>query len=265
MAVNILFIDDDAELQELLGEYFEKKGLTMTGALTGELGLREARRSPPDIVILDLMLPDRDGLEVLRSLNRESDLPVIMLTALEDETDRIVGLEVGADDYLHKPINPRELLARIKAVLRRTAGRKGCGTPRPGAATPSARGTEPSTEPGGEPVWETGEEPASDQTREPAMDLTIHPERGEVRLGEKPVALTQVEFDILHTLAGAKGRIVTRDRLMDLARGKEFEAYDRSIDVHISRIRKKIEPDPARPRRIKTVRGKGYMWEGESP
>jgi len=163
-----------------------------------------------------------------------------MLTALEDETDRIVGLEMGADDYLHKPINPRELLARVKAILRRTKAA--------GSDSPEKKDADTVPAPGGSDT----------------MGIFLDPDRGEASINGRPVELTRVEFDILSALMRSEGRIVTRDRLMDLSRGRDFEAYDRSIDVHISRIRKKIEENPARPRWIKTVWGKGYKWEGDA-
>lgn len=234
MARKILFIDDDAGLQALLAEYFTQKGFDLVGALTGREGLDLLPHCRPDIIILDLMLPEIDGFDVLRSIRSSSDIPVIMLTALEDETDRIVGLEIGADDYLHKPINPRELLARVKAVLRRS----GDGEEDASSVLPDLPGT---------------------------GDFSMDPERRLFILEGRQIDLTQVEFDILHALIQARGRIVTRDRLMDLTRGRDFEAFDRSIDVHISRIRKKVEQDPTKPKRIKTIWGKGYCWEGELP
>jgi DNA-binding response OmpR family regulator len=176
------------------------------------------------------MMPEMDGFETLRHLRKSSDIPVIMLTALDDETDRIVGLEMGADDYLHKPINPRELLARIKAILRRT-----------------------------KPLTTEGKlETATEGSH-------IDPSSRSFVLNGRPIDLTAVEFDILYALIQAKGRIVTRDRLMDLARGRDFQAFDRSIDVHISRIRKKVEGNPSKPRLIKTAWGRGYLWEGILP
>ena len=235
MSIRILFIDDDAKLQSLLKEYFSRKGHEMITALDGAGGVEALDRVSPDIVILDLMLPDVDGFDLLRTLSRRSGPPIIMLTATEDETDRIIGLEMGADDYLHKPINPRELLARIKVVLRRT----------------------------GRTVPDTPAEPEQSPPS-PGKNFIFKPERNQVLLDGNPVELTTVECDILHTLIKAKGRVVTRDRLMDLARGRDFEAFDRSIDVHISRIRKKIEHTPSRPERIKTIWGKGYTWEGDA-
>lgn len=224
----ILLIDDDEKILDLLQDYLGNKGYKTFCAKTGEEGLIALNDFNPDIIVLDLMLPQIDGFEVLRRIRTISDIPIIMLTALEDETDRIVGLEMGADDYLHKPINPRELVARIKVVLRR------CNSS------------------------------FNTQKKSEVKNIKLFPKRSEVRIDDKDAGLTSVEFDILYTLAKSKGRIVTRDLLMDLARGKTFEAFDRSIDVHISRIRKKIEDDPSKPKLIKTVWGKGYMWEGEN-
>ncbi|MCG8685492.1 MAG: response regulator transcription factor [Desulfobacterales bacterium] len=223
--IQILIIDDDEGLQALLAEYFSHKGIRTSHALTGREGL--TRLTGIDVVILDLMMPEMDGLETLRRIRQMGNLPVIMLTALEDETDRIVGLEMGADDYVHKPINPRELLARIKSIVRRTRA---------------------------------GQHPLEP---EPTNGISIDAERRMFAIDGKAIDLTQVEFDILQVLVQANGRIITRDRLMDLTRGRDFEAYDRSIDVHISRIRKKIEKNPSEPERIKTVWGKGYKWDGE--
>ena len=239
--IRILFIDDDEGLQTLLAEYFSKKGIEVVSALNGADGIRllDDKSIGIDVVVLDLMMPEMDGFETLTAIRRRGELPVIMLTALEDETDRIVGLEMGADDYLHKPINPRELLARAKAILRRT----------------KASGSSPEKK-------DTDAIPAPEATE--SFGITLDPDRGEVTVNGRPVELTRVEFDILHALIRSEGRIVSRDRLMDLSRGRDFEAYDRSIDVHISRIRKKIEENPARPRWIKTVWGKGYKWEGDA-
>ena len=236
MKNKILFIDDDVKIQELLREYFNKNEFEMSTALTGTQGIHQLRHQQFDIVILDLMLPEIDGFETLRAIKQMSDIPVIMLTAVEDETNRIVGLEMGADDYLHKPINPRELLARIKAVLRRTR---------------KQRNGYHST--------------AADNRGElESMGVAIDPSRRRVCLEGRNVDLSTVEFDIVYALIKSKGHVVTRDRLMDLTRGRTFEAFDRSIDVHISRIRKKIEKNPATLERIKTIWGKGYMWPGEN-
>ena len=239
MPKTLLVIDDDQRIQDLLGKYFEKNGFETCSALTGTAGLRilEGADARVDLIILDIMLPEMDGFETLRRIRMTSNIPVIMLTAKEDETDRIVGLEMGADDYLSKPFNPRELLARVKAVLRRTT---------PGTAVardPSAR------------------EDAPVQVR--SMGLVMNPATRQAALDGQTVHLSTVEFDILYALVCAKGRVVSRDELMTLARGMNFEAFDRSIDVHVSRIRKKIEPEPARPVMLRTIWGKGYLWSDD--
>ncbi|MBT8340782.1 MAG: response regulator transcription factor [Desulfatitalea sp.] len=228
MPLKILIIDDDAKLQALLRDYFQNNSFEVHSALRGDEGVDTLIRGAFDMVILDIMLPDMDGFETLRAIRKTSDLPVLMLTARGDETDRIVGLEMGADDYLQKPFNPRELLARIKAILRRTQ--------------PQAR----------------AEKPASGVIH--SSGVGIDPLRRRIWIGAQEIHLSTVEFDILLALVQAKGKVITRDHLMTLVRGRDFEAFDRSIDVHVSRIRKKIEDDPAKPRRILTVWGKGYRW-----
>ncbi len=230
MVKTILFIDDDERIQDLLQDYFQKNSFNTLSALTGYEGLKliKAPNSIVNIIILDLMLPEMDGFETLREIRKYCDIPVIMLTARDDETDRIVGLEMGADDYLHKPFNPRELLARIKVVLRRVNKQESIST--------------------------------SDEGEIHSMGININPATRIAKQGGVDINLSTVEFDILHTLIISKGRVITRDRLMTLARGRDFEAFDRSIDVHISRIRKKIEIDPANPELVKTIWGKGYMW-----
>ncbi|MDE2907484.1 MAG: response regulator transcription factor, partial [Acidobacteriota bacterium] len=191
-------------------------------------GLAALSRVKPDAVILDVMLPDLDGFEVCRRIRASSSVPVLMLTARGDDTDRIVGLELGADDYLPKPFNPRELLARIRAVLRRSNG----------------------TRSGVRDVMRFGR-------------LEIDPASRMVTLGDEPCALTGYQFDLLHALASNAGRVMSRERLMDRLRGETLEAFDRSIDVHVSRIRAAIEDDPRHPRRIITVRGAGYVFASE--
>ncbi len=226
----ILFIDDDERIHDLLNEYFRKNGFQTLSALSGMQGITILNDSAShvDMVILDIMLPEMDGFETLRHIKKTNDVPVIMLTAKDDETDRIVGLEMGADDYLNKPFNPRELLARIKAVLRRTQ-------PAPSQIM-------------------------TDNEQLQSLGITMNPAtRTVIRKGEE-IHLSTVEFDILYALMGSQGRVISRDELMTLARGLNFEAFDRSIDVHVSRIRKKIEPDPGNPRMLKTIWGKGYMW-----
>lgn len=237
MARNILIIDDDAVLQHLLCDYLKDHLLVVTPSLTAKEGLtrlREAAKHHFALVVLDIMLPDLDGFEALRQIRTLSSVPVVMLTARSDETDRIIGLEMGADDYMHKPFNPRELLARIKAVLRRSDPR----------ALPAADRRQ-----GG---FQAG-------------PFTLDTDTCKLFRGGREIVLSGVEFDILKELAQYPGRTMSRDHLLNIARGRDFEAFDRSIDVHISRIRKKIEDHPARPNYIKTVWGKGYAWDDEAP
>jgi DNA-binding response OmpR family regulator len=223
MPSRILLIEDDARLAAMLRDYLGKAGLEVSVSGTGREGLAGARAGNVDAVVLDLTLPDQDGLEVCRALRAHSDLPLLMLTARGDEEDRIVGLELGADDYLAKPFNPRELLARLRAVMRR----------RPGS---------------------TQRRPLRFGRLEIDRDARVARVAGEER------ALTSHQFDLLCALAESAGRVVSRERLMEKVRGGPVEAFDRSIDVHISRIRAAIEDDPAHPRRILTVRGAGYVF-----
>jgi DNA-binding response OmpR family regulator len=224
MADTILIIDDDTRLSAMLADYLAGNGFSVRRAATGEAGLAEVARRAPDAVVLDVMMPGIDGLETCRRIRAVSDVPVLMLTAKGDETDRIVGLELGADDYLPKPFNPRELLARLKAILRRRAA-----TPTGGKAMRFGR-------------------------------LEIDPDSRAVRLDGSERAMTSYQFDLLVALAKNAGRVLSREQLMDMARGAELEAFDRSIDVHVSRIRAAIETDPKHPRRIITVRGAGYVF-----
>lgn len=223
MAERVLIIDDDARLAAMLADYLTEGGLVVARAGDGESGLQMMAREQPDIIVLDLMMPGIDGLETCRRIRARSDVPILMLTARGEETDRIVGLELGADDYLPKPFNPRELLARLRAILRRRHA--------------PARGR----------IIRFGQ-------LEIDEDARIVRVRGE----EKP--LTSYQFDLLCAFAEHAGRVLSRDQLLDLVRGAELEAFDRSIDVHISRIRAAIEEDPKRPRRILTVRGAGYVF-----
>ncbi len=228
----LLMIEDDARLAQMVREYLERSGFSVTHAADGRSGLA-LLESPsadglPQLVILDLMLPDMDGLEVCRRLRalptEASRVPVLMLTAKGDPMDRVVGLEMGADDYLPKPFEPRELLARIRAVLRRRDD-----------AAPPAR------------VMRFG-------------SLEIDRDARRVRVGDRPVELTSHQFDLLAALAERAGRVLTREQIMEAVRGRELEAFDRSIDVHMGRIRAAIEDDPKVPRRILTVRGVGYVF-----
>ena len=218
----ILVVDDDARLRSLLEEYLTGRGFAVETAPDGEAGLERARSAGIDLVVLDIMLPGKDGLEVCRELRTFSRVPVIMLTARGDETDRIVGLELGADDYLPKPFNPRELVARIQAVLRRT----------------------------------DASDVASDVLR--AGPVTVDPDRRLAHYEQRELDLTTTEFEILRALVANAGRVIPRERLMGLARGQDWAAYDRSVDVHISHLRKKLGDDSRSPQLIKTVRGVGY-------
>lgn len=223
MADEILIIDDDARLAAMLSDYLSANGFTVATAGSGRSGVEALRRRPPAAVILDVMLPDIDGFETCRQIRAFSDVPVLMLTAKGEETDRIVGLELGADDYLPKPFNPRELLARLKAILRR-------------------RGTADNHR-----VLRFGR-------------LEIDPGSRAVRIEGAERQLTSHQFDLLVALAENAGRTLSREQLMDIVKGEELEAFDRSIDVHVSRIRAAIETDPKNPRRLITVRGAGYVF-----
>jgi len=226
MATRILMIEDDARLAEMVARDLGRSGLEVTGSGTASEGLARLAREPFDIVLLDLMLPDADGLDVCRRLRASgSAVPVIMLTAKGDPTDRVVGLELGADDYLGKPFDPRELLARIRAVLRRPAAVAGAA-PR---------------------VLRFGRLEVDADARVARVD-------GE----ERP--MTAHRFNLLLAMAERPGRVLTRERLMELVKGEALEAFDRSIDVHVARIRAAIEDDPRSPRRILTVRGAGYVF-----
>jgi DNA-binding response OmpR family regulator len=221
-----LLIDDDARLGGLVTEYLGKHEIDVTVAADGERGLANLRKTHFDVVLLDVMLPGADGFEVcrrIRAMPEHAARPVIMLTARGDDVDKIVGLELGADDYLAKPFNPRELLARIRAVLRR--GRALA------TATPRFR----------------------------AGRLEIDFDAREVKVGGKRQTLTSYEFALLAALARAAGRVLSREQLLDALKGVEYETFDRSIDVHVSKLRAKLEANPKEPRYIKTVRGVGYV------
>ena len=228
MAGRILMIEDDASLASMVGEYLRGAGMQVDAAHDAASGLAALARVKPDAVILDVMLPDLDGFEVCRRIRAGSDVPVLMLTARGDDIDRIVGLELGADDYLPKPFNPRELLARLRAILRRGAG-----------ASPGAR----------------------DAMRFGRLEIDSATRRA--TLGDAPCALTGYQFDVLWALASNAGRVMSREKLMEGLRGHSLDAFDRSIDVHVSRIRAAIEDDPRHPRRIITVRGAGYVFASE--
>ena len=223
----LLLIDDDARLTDMLGEYLRRQGYEVQTAASLAEGRTRLKQTPPDALVLDLMLPDGDGLNFTRELRgepRTRRLPLLMLTARGEPMDRIVGLELGADDYLGKPFEARELLARLKALLRRAA--------------PEAAGDE---------VLVFGR-------------LEVDLGARQARLDGQPCDLTSHQFDLLGVLAAAPGRVLSRDQIMDALKGHPLEAYDRSIDVHISRIRSVIEDDAKRPRRVLTVRGAGYVF-----
>jgi DNA-binding response OmpR family regulator len=232
----ILLVEDDPRLAEMLIEYLSQANFRVTHAATGRAAMAHIGSAEIDAVILDLMLPDMDGLDVCRQLRVTSDVPVLMLTARGDAIDRIVGLEIGADDYLPKPFEPRELLARLRAILRRRVDVRHLDAP-PGAA---------------------GSHAADSFLR--FGRLEIDPAAHSAKLDGVPCELTAYQFDLLLVLARHAGRVLSRDALMDLLKGEPLEAFDRSIDVHMSRIRATVEDDPKKPRRIITVRGAGYLF-----
>lgn len=225
--MKVIIIDDDEELLNLLDEYLSNKGLEICKVNSGVKALEMLEKEHFDMAILDIMMPGMDGLEVLRHINTDfSYLPVIMLTAMGGESDRVIGLELGADDYIAKPFSSRELFARIKAIVRRQ------------------------------------EKVLKKNNSVPSIAIKIDLEKREVLKHGKSIELSSVEFDVLSILVQNKGIVLSRDRLMDLARGKDFMAFDRSMDVHISHLRQKLENDPKNPTLIKTVWGVGYIYTG---
>ncbi len=226
---HILVVDDDREIRDLLAKFLERQRLRITTARDGKEARRAFLNGHFQLVVLDLMMPGEDGLELARWLRSEGKVPIIMLTAMAEETDRIIGLELGADDYVTKPFNPRELLARIRAVLRRA------GDPAEPKHDPSLRALR-----------------FSGWTIEPARRRLLNPEGVEV-------ALTGGEFDLLLALVERANRVLTRDMLLDLLRGRQAGPFDRAIDVAVSRLRRKLEDDGRRAQLIKTVRGGGYV------
>jgi DNA-binding response OmpR family regulator len=224
-----LLVEDDARLAALTREYLEGHGVVVTVASDGRRGLAEALTRRHDVVLLDLMLPEKHGLEVCRELRARSDVPIIVLTARGEEADRVMGLELGADDYLPKPYSPRELLARMRAVVRRARGRAG---------------------------------PSLEVVRVGA--LTVDPAARRATYGGRELPLTGYEFALLKALAERAGRVLSREQLMEMAKGSAEESFDRSVDVHVSRLRQKLGDDPKRPRLIKTVRGAGYLLAADA-
>jgi len=225
----ILVVDDELKIVQLARDYLEHAGFAVLMAHDGKSALASVRAAKPDLVILDLGLPEMDGLDVTRALRKDSNVPIIMLTARVEETDKLVGLELGADDYITKPFSPKELVARVRAVLRRLDASR--------------------TSAGAETIR--------------VADLTLDVPRMRVTLGERAVDVTPTEFQLLAALARQPGRIFTRAQLLDAVRGIAFESYERAIDAHIKNIRRKIEPNPREPRYVLTVYGVGYKFADE--
>ena len=220
----ILVVDDEPKIATLARDYLEHAGFAVVTAGDGPTALATVRQRRPDLVVLDLGLPGLDGLDVTRQLRRDSSIPIVMLTARDDELDKLLGLELGADDYVTKPFSPRELVARVRAVLRRAE--------RPPEAGETVR----------------------------AGDLTLDVPRMRAEVAGRAVDLTPTEFQLLATLAARPGRIFTRAQLLDAVRGVTFETYERAIDSHVKNLRRKVEPDPRRPRYVLTVYGVGYRF-----
>lgn len=225
MAQRILVVEDELEIVRVVRAYLERSGYEVIVARDGREGLRRAQQESPNLVVLDLNLPVVDGLDVCRALRRESDLPIIMVTARAEEADKLIGLELGADDYVTKPFSPRELVARVRAVLRRVHS----------------------------------EELPTDVIH--AGDIEIDVTGHKVTVRGHTVALTPTEFELLATMARHPGRVFTREQLLEATTGEAYEGYERTINVHIKNLRQKIEPDPSDPLYVRTVRGLGYKYE----
>jgi two-component system alkaline phosphatase synthesis response regulator PhoP len=221
----ILVVDDEPQIMQLVRDHLEHAGFTVLEAADGSSALHTAAAGHPDLVVLDLGLPGLDGLDVTRSLRRDNPVPIIMLTARGDESDKLVGLELGADDYVTKPFSPKELVARVRAVLRRAEA----------AATPT------------------------DVIR-PGDDVELDVPRMEVRVQGRRVELTPTEFQLLAAMARQPGRVFSRAQLLDALHGVAFDSYERAIDAHVKNIRRKLEPDPRAPRYLQTVFGVGYRF-----
>ena len=227
MNETVLVVDDEPKIVKQARDYLERSGFRVVTAGDGTTALAVARHERPDLIVLDLNLPGMDGLDVCRALRRDSDVPIIMLTARVDEPDRLIGLELGADDYITKPFSPRELVARVRAVLRRVQG----GVHQPG--------------------------------RIRAGDLEIDLRGRRVTRGGEPLRLTRTEFNLLTTLAQHPGQTFTRAQLLDRLHGVAYDGYDRSVDAHVKNLRRKLEPDLAEPRYVLTVYGIGYRFTDE--
>ncbi|MFZ5809844.1 MAG: response regulator [Chloroflexota bacterium] len=225
MAKKILVVDDKAEIRKLLKSYFAQEGFEVVSAADGQEALFIARQEKPDLVLLDLMMPEMNGYDFLRAFNREADTPVIILTAKLDENDKVLGLELGADDYVVKPFSPRELTARVRAVLRR---------------------------------MEKAQKSEADILR--YADVVLDVQARLVKANDRILELTPSEFELLATLIASPGRVFTRLELLERLQGSAYEGYERTIDVHIRNLRTKLEPDPSKPRYIETVYGVGYRF-----
>ena len=227
MNETILVVDDEPKIVKQARDYLERSGFRVVMAGDGKTALAQARHERPDLIVLDLNLPEMDGLDVCRALRRESDVPIIMLTARVDEADRLIGLELGADDYITKPFSPRELVARVRAVLRRVQG----GVHQPGLVR--------------------------------AGDLEIDLQGHRVVRGGEAIDLTRSEFNLLALLAQHPGQTFSRAQLLDRLHGVAYDGYDRSVDAHVKNLRRKLEPDPSEPRYVLTVYGVGYKFTDE--
>jgi len=224
----ILIIEDEMELIRVLRSYLEKAGYSVTHSTRGDEGYARWEADKPDLVLLDLNLPGMDGLEIARQMRKKSEIPILMLTARVDELDRLIGLELGADDYISKPFSPREVVARVKAVLRRT-----------------------------------GSSVRSEVNYLQVGELSINVDAHQVKLGVTELELTPTEFSLLAALAGQPGRVLSRLQLLEYSQGTAYEGYERTIDAHIKNLRAKIEPDPRNPQYIETVFGVGYRFHKE--
>ncbi|HKA04232.1 MAG TPA: response regulator transcription factor [Acidimicrobiales bacterium] len=224
LSKRVLVVDDEPKIVEVVGDYLRTAGFSVTTAADGQSAVASARARPPDLVVLDLGLPGLDGLDVTRELRRAGPVPIIMLTARGEETDRVLGLELGADDYVVKPFSPRELLARVRAVLRRTEDRQ------------------------------------TSRERFVVGDVAVDTCRREVTVNDRVIELTATEFDLLVTLTRQPGRVFTRAQLLGAIHGVVVDSYERTVDAHIKNIRRKLEPDPHRPRYLVTVHSVGYRF-----
>ena len=220
----ILVVDDEPRIAEICRDYLKRTGFEVITAINGDDALALARSRQPDLIVLDLTLPGRDGLDVTRALRQRSNVPIIMLTARIEESDKLVGLELGADDYLTKPFSPRELVARVRAVLRR------------------------------------GENATVESEVVRAADVTLDVPRRKTRVGTRSVELTSSEFQLLATLMRQPGRVFTRSQLLDTIRGEEGDSFERAVDAHVKNLRRKIERDPRKPKYLQTVYGVGYRF-----